>query len=290
MRRFPIDLPWNGRIIFTLVAVMFLLMMGDVQAAGLVPCGGPGEAPCQACHITELINNVVAWLFVVLSVLAAIMIAVAGFRLVTSGGNAAAMGKAKDTLTNIIIGFIILMGGWIFIDTVMKALVTGQVYGVWNQIQCTGQPGAYNTPAGSGRQAIATSSYRGPTGGSRGPLGQCHPANLACSVDSLRAAGFNERQAQVMSCIAMTESSGNPNAHNPAGGGMGACGTFQVRQPTWNSVPRSAGCQDYASSCRNHTCNAEVARQLVERRNYRDWTCPGCNSRAQGCINRFGGQ
>jgi len=269
---------------------MFLAVVGTAEAAGLVPCGGPGQATCQACHITELINNVVAWLFVVLSVLAAIMIAIAGFGLVTSGGNAAAMGKAKATLTNIIIGFIILMGGWILVDTAMKALVTGQVYGVWNRIQCTGQPGAYNAPAGSGRPGVATSSYSGPTGGGRGPLGQCHPANLACSVESLRATGFSEQQAQVMSCIAMTESSGNPNAHNPAGGGLGACGTFQVRVSTWNSVPRPAGCEDYVTSCRNHTCNAQVALRLVERRNYRDWTCPGCNSRAQACINRFGNQ
>jgi hypothetical protein len=273
-------------VVVTIVALSAL----PVAAAGLIPCGGAGEPACQACHITQLINNVVAWLFIVLSIVAAILIAIAGFKLVMSGGNAGARSAAKETFVNIFIGFIILMGGWIIIDTFMKALVTGQVYGVWNQIQCTGQPGAYNTPAGSGRQAVATSTYTGPIGGGRGPLGQCHPANLACSVESLRAAGFNERQAQVMSCIAMTESSGNPNAHNPAGGGMGACGTFQVRQPTWNSVPRSAGCQDYASSCRNHTCNAEVAQQLVERRNYRDWTCPGCNSRAQGCIDRFGGQ
>jgi Type IV secretion system pilin/Lysozyme like domain len=276
--------------------VMVLVVVSPVlaTAAGLVPCGGPGQVECQACHVTELINNVVAWLFVVLSIVAAIMIAVAGIKMVVGGSNSGTREEAKSTFTNIIIGFIILMGGWILIDTLMKALLGegSQTYGMWNQIQCARQPGAYNTPAGSGRNAVASSSYTGVTGGGRGAGAQCHAGNTACSVDALRALGFNDQQANIMSCIAMTESSGNPNAHNPTGGGMGACGTFQFRQTTWNSVRnRPAGCEDYATSCRNHTCNAQMALQLVQRSpsGYSDWTCSGCNTRAQACINRYSG-
>ncbi len=274
--------------LFLLWAAVLVFPVLPAEAAGLVPCGGQGEMPCQACHVTELINNVVAWLFVVLSIVAAILIMIAGFKLVTSGGNSSALSAAKDTLVNILIGFIILMGGWIIIDTFMKALVTGQVYGIWNQIQCTNQPGAYNAPAGSGQSAVAPSRYTGVTGGGV----QCAAANTACSVSTLMGYGFTPEQANIMSCIAMTESTGNPNAYNPTGGGLGACGTFQFRQSTWNDIRnRPAGCEDYATSCRDASCNAQMALLLVQRSRtgYSDWTCPNCNTRAQGCIDRYRG-
>jgi hypothetical protein len=224
---------------------------------------------------------------------AAILIAIAGFKLVTSGGNSGALSAAKETFTNIFIGFIILMGGWIIIDTFMKALVTGQVYGIWNQIQCTGQPGAYNAPAGSGVSAgagVNPSGYTGVTGGGV----QCAAGNTSCSVATLMGYGYNAEQANIMSCMAMKESSGNPNAFNPGGGGMGACGTFQFRQTTWNSIRNPVpGCENYSTSCRNESCNAQMALRLVQRTNgsYSDWLCPGCDpsGRGRACVERFRG-
>jgi hypothetical protein len=267
---------------------LFMLLPSLAVAAGLVPCGGPGEPECQACHITQLINNVVAWLFVVFSIVAAIMIAIAGMKMVTGGSNPGTLESAKQTLTNIIIGFIILMGGWIIVDTLMKALVSGQVYGIWNQIQCVSQPGVNNAPAGSGL-APGTPRYTGVIGGGRGPGAQCAAANITCSVDALVAAGFTPRQANIMSCIAMTESTGNPLAINRQ---SGACGTFQVLRSTWESVRnRPPGCESF-SQCTNYNCNVAIARELVgrSRTEFSDWTCPNCNSRAQACINQYGGQ
>lgn len=284
-------------IVLALAALALVLVVVvpalPVEAAGLVPCGGQGEVPCQACHVTELINNVVAWLFVVLSIVAAILIMIAGFKLVTSGGNSGALSSAKETLVNILIGFIILMGGWIIIDTFMKALVTGQVYGIWNQIQCTNQPGAYNAPAGSGVQSgagVNPSGYTGVTGGGV----QCATGNTSCSVATLMGYGYNAEQANIMSCMAMKESTGNPNAFNPGGGGMGACGTFQFRQSTWNSIRNPVpGCENYATSCRDAACNAQMALRLVQRTNgtYSDWLCPGCDpaGRGRACVERFRG-
>lgn len=249
-----------------------------VQAAGLVPCGGPNEPSCQLCDVTKLINNIVAWLFVVLSMVAALMIMKAGFDLVTSRG-AGDLAAAKSMITNVLIGYAILLGGWLVVDMFMKGLVAGRVYQVWDAIQCVNQPGVYNAPAGAGIPS-GSPYYRGVVGGGR----QCAAENISCSVDALRAGGFTEQQANVLSCIAMTESGGNPNARNPRGT---ACGTFQVVQSTWQSVQRSARCQDF-SMCTSYECNMEVTRALVARRGYGDWTCPGCNHRAQACIDQYG--
>ncbi len=113
-----------------------------VMAAGLVPCGGPDQPACQSCHVVQLVNNVTEWLVAFLSVVVAIMIVYAGARLVTSGGNQAVMEAAKETITNAIIGFVIVLAGWLLIDTGMKMLlVDGQTaLGMWNEVECVDQP------------------------------------------------------------------------------------------------------------------------------------------------------
>lgn len=125
------------------VAVLFILPM-TVGAADLVPeCGGDGQPACQACYAVELVNNVVSWLVMILGVIAAILIVVAGARLVTSGGNASAMEAAKSSMTNLIIGYIIVLSAWLVMDYGLRALLVeggSAQFGVWNAIGCVAQP------------------------------------------------------------------------------------------------------------------------------------------------------
>ncbi|MCA9368439.1 hypothetical protein KC887_09395, partial [Candidatus Kaiserbacteria bacterium] len=126
--------------------------------------------------------------------------------------------------------------------------------------------------------------------GVSGGTTQCYTNNGACSVAALMAAGLSSQQANIMSCIAMTESSGiasTPpyNVTHP-GSNSSACGTFQITRTTWNRYATGA-CANHATSCQNAQCNMQVAAQLVQSNGYRDWTCPNCNSRAQGCINAY---
>ena len=39
-----------------------------------------------------------------------------------------------------IIGYVIVLAGWLLIDTGLKALLNEGTYGVWNQVQCVEQP------------------------------------------------------------------------------------------------------------------------------------------------------
>ncbi len=130
-------------VFFCLVGV-FAIAPLMVDARGLVPCGGPGEPACQSCHVVALTNNIIGWLVLILGTIAAIVIVYAGVKLVTSAGNQGAMEDAKSLITNIIIGYVIVLAGWLIIDYVMKVLVDEGSFGVWNQLECTTQvvPGA----------------------------------------------------------------------------------------------------------------------------------------------------
>lgn len=111
-------------------------------AAGLVPCGGTGEPPCQTCHAVQLINEVNGWLVGILSIAAAIMFMIAGFRILTAQGNPSVMKAAKEMIVNVAIGFMIVLAAWLGIDFMMKALVgDGQSQmGPWNVVNCVAQP------------------------------------------------------------------------------------------------------------------------------------------------------
>lgn len=139
----------------TLILSLILFFLATPTMAAdtkkLIPCNGPD---CSACHVVQLGNNLIVLLVQLLSLAAIIMIVIAGFRLVMSGGNSEAWESAKKNFTNIIIGIILVMSAWLIVDTIMKALVVGNDggdlssgrsygqegpfnnFGPWNQLQC----------------------------------------------------------------------------------------------------------------------------------------------------------
>ncbi len=123
-----------------LISVCFILSLAFVlpavtQAAGLVPCDGV-VVRCQACKFIELINNLVRWLIVFLTLLCGLLAAIAGLKIVMSGGDSHARSDAKEMFTNVLVGFLILLSAWLIVDTVMKSFVDTSEFGPWNQISC----------------------------------------------------------------------------------------------------------------------------------------------------------
>ena len=110
-------------------------------AAGLVPCGGSGEQACQLCYFVTLMENVFAWLVMILSIVVALIFITAGLRLVTSTGNVSEKEAAKKMINNAFIGFVIVLAAWLLVDFGMKTLLSGGNFaGPWNAIQCVPQP------------------------------------------------------------------------------------------------------------------------------------------------------
>lgn len=121
-------------------------------AAGLVPCTGP---TCNACDLVTLGQNILGFLIAISVFIIAIIIAVAGLKMVMAAGNVGAITAAKESITHAIIGFIIILAAWLIVDTVIKTLVnpSGALpnFGPWNQIQCQGAlpPVAATAPSGA---------------------------------------------------------------------------------------------------------------------------------------------
>lgn len=104
-------------------------------ADGLVTCGNAGQPNCDFCTLVQMVDGVFDFLFVLLTLAAIMMVMYAGFQLVISQGNSGAMEKAKGMVSNIIIGFVIILASWLIIDTVMKGLVSAESgFGQWNVI------------------------------------------------------------------------------------------------------------------------------------------------------------
>jgi hypothetical protein len=60
--------------------------------------------------------------------------------MVVSVGDVSAKETAKRLISNVIIGYTLLLACWLLIDTGVKALLNDQRFGTWNQIKCVEQP------------------------------------------------------------------------------------------------------------------------------------------------------
>lgn len=104
--------------------------MALAQTQGLVACTG---LDCDFCALVETANRLINLFFEILIIVAVIMVVYAGLKLVTSGGNASAMQDAKSMLSNVIIGFVIILAAWLIVDTIFKMLVGNDDFGTWNE-------------------------------------------------------------------------------------------------------------------------------------------------------------
>ncbi len=280
-----------NKIHFSLITLTLFLLTTSITYAGIVPCGGTGQTMCRACDFVAMAQKIMEWFVLVSASIVALMFAFGGMKMVMSAGNTGAVSEGKEMMTNSVIGFLILLGAWLIINTVLMTFTNnGEGIEVWGTIQCVDNPTMQaGTVTNNGGGAVTNNGGVAANGGGGGV--QCAKGNTACSVDALAAAGMTAVQANIMSCIAMTESSGNasipPYNQTHPGSNSSACGLFQVTKTTWSTAAKGS-CADF-SNCTNAACNTAVAQTLVSKNGYRDWTCPGCNTKAQGCIDKYGG-
>lgn len=130
---------------FLLLSVIVLVLPVVAFAAeGLVPCLEGNK--CTTCDLVTLTNNIIRFVIIVLLASIAFIAAWAGFFLLTSGGEPSARARAAGIFTSLVVGLLVMLAGWLVIDTIMKILLVevsgeqGQIefasgyYGPWNQI------------------------------------------------------------------------------------------------------------------------------------------------------------
>ncbi len=124
---------------FILLLALLALPLLSPQIAfgadpGLVTCGYDG-IDCNFCTFVEMVDRIIDFLFIILTLVAVAVMMFAGFTLVLSQGNTEARSKATGMLTNVVVGFVMVMAAWLIVDTIMKMLIDPDVgFGMWNEI------------------------------------------------------------------------------------------------------------------------------------------------------------
>jgi hypothetical protein len=143
--------------LITLVSFILLLFSSfsvSFAGDGIAQLSGCTGVDCSACNVVDMANGLINWLIGILFVVFGVLMAIAGVKLVTSGGNHHALDEAKSSFTNAIIGFIIILSAWLIVDTIMRGLVgrpgqagfipNGAVSGwlFWSEVECQTQSAA----------------------------------------------------------------------------------------------------------------------------------------------------
>ena len=117
------------------------ITLDKTPSKGLIPCSG---LDCQTCHLASLAQRIINFLIGLSIPLAAAMFAYAGVIYFTSGV-VDKIEKAHKIFKSVGIGFMIVLGAWLGIQTILKTILAPSYYASWNTIQCIGTGGRLGT-------------------------------------------------------------------------------------------------------------------------------------------------
>jgi hypothetical protein len=251
--------------------------------------------------LLTVINNIISFaLTLAIVFIAPIMIAYAGFLYVINAADTSNIAKARGILWNVVRGIVIALAAWMIVDALMAVLYNGSANnagGTWASIVTGGDFCINQAGVTGGLNQVPTNGV-----GAGGPQvgtapGPCSAGNTACSTTAIQQASqalgmsLNSGQLSSMSCIAMTESSGNPNTPNS---NTGACGTFQITtQPgNWSNPAYHQSPCNTSSSCNNAQCNLQTALIMFGQQSYQPWTGKNpngqyWNANAVACVKQY---
>ena len=278
--------------LFALLLVAGSLALPLVAQAGGIPFFGPiidkawMQCPLGWGALITVINNIISFLITIAIVFVApLMIAWAGFLMVFSPTKVGDVSKARLILLNTVIGIVIALAGWLIVDAIMAVLYNanaktnnnGGVLGTWSALIGSGGLPPCIDLKGSVKSAVAPPPGVGITPRIGRAPGPCSDSNTACSINAIQqgAQALNMNltnvQAAAMSCIAVTESRGNPGTSDS---NTGACGTFQItnRPGNWSIPAFHRSPCSIASSCNDAQCNLQTALLMIGQRGYQPWT------------------
>ena len=89
----------------------------------IVPCGREGTEPCQLCHIFVLLDKIINLILTCFAPVAAtFMLVLGGFYFLIAGPSPEFFKKAKDVITAVVIGLVIIFASWLFLNTLLTAI------------------------------------------------------------------------------------------------------------------------------------------------------------------------
>lgn len=113
----------NRTIIKFILLGAILLVPVFAKAAGLVPCGNEGEAACTFKDIFYMVARVTNYLIAIAGLYAVFKIIQTGFNFITTMGNEEAIAKNKKALSSAVVGMMLVMMAFLFVNTVVNFLL-----------------------------------------------------------------------------------------------------------------------------------------------------------------------
>jgi hypothetical protein len=251
---------------------------------GLVPCGVSSDylkaTQCQACDLIALLQNVFKFIFALSIPIAAGLFAYGGFKYMSSGGKPEARSQANKIFTTTAVGFVVMLTGWLIINSVLYFLV-GHQFGnsSWFNIQCVNDQSqrARDVPLTQAlQQIIAPPTQNGGTSGGVTPGGG---TGSGSSGGGITGDGSGSITPQLITAMYAQESSSGQNVDNGNGTGCNqenACGPMQIQPATACSTDPSfsTGCSadgkiinqsQVVSDLQNTTASENLATQIMNQ-------------------------
>lgn len=116
---------------FFLFSVAGIFSPVSVQAAPLVPCGtSANPEPCTICHIAVMGNGIIAYALRIMTYVGIAVIVAMAILYIVSTGDEGMMKTAKSGIVAALIGFAILLGAWLIINTTLRILSAENIPGL----------------------------------------------------------------------------------------------------------------------------------------------------------------
>lgn len=125
------------------IAILFTIVFFVVPSVALAVNALPGQivpascnqvGGCQSvCDIATVAQNILNTGIYIAVFLSAVLFAWAGWLYLTNVANSGQHSRAIEVFQNVAIGLVIILAGWLVVDTLMRTL-TGAEFGPWNKI------------------------------------------------------------------------------------------------------------------------------------------------------------
>ena len=128
---------------------------------GLIPCGTASN-PCTICYMVLTIQNIINFGLKIFVYVGILMVVIAGITYIISAGSSTMMETAKGFLKNALIGFGIMLGAWLIVNTTMIVIGAHTNLGIakagnWYTFKCV-QKSQLNTSSGTTGNVPTTKS------------------------------------------------------------------------------------------------------------------------------------
>jgi hypothetical protein len=164
-------------VIFLSLFVSFASPVFVYANGPIVPCGNTTNGQfleCSLCHLQVLAMRFINFMIVFSTMIATLLFIHAGILYVFAPANPNNVARAHRIFSTTLMGFILILAGWLIISFIMNSLYTGASFGSWDTILCDGTsadrtvPADGSTPGGGGGATGGTASGGGATGGTPG--------------------------------------------------------------------------------------------------------------------------